>query len=443
LNEDEHFGPYAIHECLGTGGMAVVHRASLVVGPGVRRDVALKRLLPQYTGRKRYVEEFTREAKVLSGLDHPNVVKVLDFGRVGDRYYIAMEVVEGVQLLDLLRVPRGASKLPAPIGVVLAIASELCDVLDYASSGIDAFGARLHIVHRDLSPSNLLITHGGHLKVIDFGIAKSTAGERFRTNSGLVKGKLGYTALEVQLGKEVDARADQYSAGVIIWEMLVRRRLFGGRNDYDTVERVRTMQIAPPSTLNPLCPRELDAIVLRALARERDDRWPSAGELRAEIERVRAGYREASRPRVVQAWLHDNAPQPEQTKRGIVAARDATEPSLRLSTVDMDDDDDDLGGDPTIERPPAIGRTRTPGFARAPTPTPARVQTAPWNIVARTLTPTRLHRADVEMVEDPSKQIQIERELGSERDDETVPTRPPRTKGGGSRRSTTKRQRPR
>jgi serine/threonine protein kinase len=437
LQDDEPFGPYAIHECLGTGGMAVVHRASLDVAAGVRREVALKRMLPQYIGRKRYVEEFTREAKVLSGLDHPNVVKVLDFGCVDQRYYIAMEVVEGVPLLDRLRAPRGVDKSPPPIGVVLAIASELCDVLDYASNGIDAFGAPLHIVHRDLSPSNLIITADGHLKVIDFGIAKSTAGERFRTHSGLVKDKLGYTALEVQLGKEVDARADQYSAGVIIWEMIVRKRLFGGRNDSDTVERVRALKVAPPSKWNPLCPRELDAVVLRALARDRDERWNTAADMRAAIERVRASYRAASRPRAVQAWLHDNAPQDhEPTKLGIVAVRAATKSAIRLSTADLvevDAVEDDAVGDPTIEQPPVIGRTPTPMPTRAPTQTPARLPTAPWDLVARTLTPTRLHRAEVETVEDASKQIQIERALG-ERDDEPSPPPRSRTRARGKRR---------
>src|SRR5687768_6495814 len=170
--------------------MATVHRASLDIGGGVIREVALKRLLPQLADDKGFVEDFVREAKLAAQLQHPHIVRMLELGRVGRIYFIAMELVRGVSLAQLMKLMH-ATRQVAPIGVVVALLGELLDALDYASNCTDDYGEPMHIVHRDLSPSNLIVTEDGHLKVIDFGVAKSLSG-RFMTSSGMVKGKLSY-----------------------------------------------------------------------------------------------------------------------------------------------------------------------------------------------------------------------------------------------------------
>jgi len=300
----DRFGRYTVFECLGAGGMATVHRATVEIGGGVVREVALKRMLPQLADDKKTLEDFIREAKLAAQLHHPNIVRILELGRNGSTYFIAMELVRGHSLLQLLKLMVDRNQT-APIGIVVALLSELCEALDYASNAIDVDGAQLEIVHRDLSPSNLIVAEGGHLKIIDFGVAKSVRG-RFTTSSGLVKGKLGYVALEALAGKQVDRRADVFSVGVVAWELLTGRRLFTGLNEYDVVTKIRTGAKQPPSDFNPDCSPELDEIVMHALSRKRDERWPSAGVMKRALDTLRRTYREG--PEQVDAWRNSLLP---------------------------------------------------------------------------------------------------------------------------------------
>ncbi len=301
----EQFGAYTVYECLGAGGMATVHRAEKPIGAGVMREVALKRLLPQLANDKLFVEDFIREAKLAAQLDHPNIVHILELGEVGETYFIAMELVRGASLSALMK-HAYATKLSAPIGVVIALMSELCDALDYAACGRGIYGQALKIIHRDLTPSNLIITDEGRLKIIDFGVAKAMSG-KFMTNTGLIKGKLGYMSVEaLSGGNSLDARTDIFSAGVVAWELLTGRRLFRGVNEYETITKIRTGEIVAPSAHNADCPPELDAIVLHALARDRDDRWPDAGAMRAALDQLRPQFLEG--PQHVVAWKESVIP---------------------------------------------------------------------------------------------------------------------------------------
>jgi serine/threonine protein kinase len=298
--EFEQFGPYAVYEHLGTGGMATVHRAIYDDGEFVR-EVALKRLLPQHADDKTFVDDFVREGKLAAQLSHPSIVKIYDLGHIDRTHFIAMELVVGVPVMQLIRATHHRKHV-TPIGVVLALMSELCDALDYACNGSDReTGDRFNFVHRDLSPSNLLVTDDGHVKVIDFGVAKATAG-RFSTATGLVKGKLGYMSVEALAGKNVDGRSDVFSVGVVAWELITGKRLFTGKTELDVIQRVRDGAVVPPSTFNASCPPTLDAIVLQALARAKDDRWSTAGALRQALETTRRAYREESTPAQVIAW---------------------------------------------------------------------------------------------------------------------------------------------
>jgi serine/threonine protein kinase len=308
----DRFGRYTVLECLGSGGMATVHRATIDIGGGVIREVALKRLLPQLADEKQLVEDFVREAKLAAHLQHPNIVRILELGRHGPTYFIAMELVRGHSLLALLKLLHQRRAL-APIGIVVAILAEILDALDYASNATDADGEPLEIVHRDLSPSNLIVTEEGNLKIIDFGVAKSVSG-KFMTSSGLVKGKLGYMAIEVLAAKQIDKRADIFSIGVVAWEMLTGRRLFTGQNEYDVITKIKKGASQKPSELNKDVSPELDEIVMHALSRKPADRWPSAAVMKRALDHVRRTYRQGVRE--IAAWTRTLVPEPlfdEQT----------------------------------------------------------------------------------------------------------------------------------
>ncbi|NVB82288.1 MAG: serine/threonine protein kinase, partial [Kofleriaceae bacterium] len=262
---EDRFGPYTVFECLGAGGMATVHRASLVLENDTTREVALKRLLPQYATDQRFIDDFIREGKLAAQLQHPNIVRILELGRIGRTYFIAMDLVRGRSLMSLMK--RAYTKRrPAPIGVVVALMTEICDALEHAHEA--------DIVHRDLTPSNLIVTNGGHLKIIDFGVAKALSGN-LQTSSGLAKGKIGYMSMEAISGKQLDTRADIFSAGVVAWELIATRRLFRGDTDVAVIMEVRDGELEPPSRYNPDCPQELDDIVMMALARNKELRWAS------------------------------------------------------------------------------------------------------------------------------------------------------------------------
>jgi serine/threonine protein kinase len=297
----ETFGPYLVYERIGVGGMATVHRAKERGIEGFERVVALKRLLPHLAGDESFVRAFVREAKLASMLQHANVVQIYELGRVGAEYFISMEYIEGRDVRKLLRQARRVTG-PPTIPVVVATLAQVCDALDYAHNRHDEDGQPLGLVHRDVSPSNLIISPSGHLKVIDFGIAKAQT-VHLRTQTGRVKGKLAYMSPEGTRGQPVDQRSDLFSLGVICHELLTARPLFATKNDYQTLMRVQTAEVAPPSTYNQRCPPELDAITLKALAKDPAERWQSAGELRDALHELRASYQMEASHREVAAWV--------------------------------------------------------------------------------------------------------------------------------------------
>jgi serine/threonine protein kinase len=298
---EEQFGPYLVYERLGVGGMATVHRARERGIEGFERIVALKRLLPHLAEDASFIKSFVREAKLASLLNHVNIVQIFELGRVGSEYFISMEYIDGKDIRQILRHARRVTG-PPPIHVTVGLMLQLCDALDYAHGKADEDGVPLGLVHRDVSPSNLLITSAGHLKVIDFGIAKAQSAQ-LRTQTGRVKGKLAYMAPEAIAGKDLDARSDLFAAGVILHELLTARPLFASKNEYQTLLKVQRGDIMPPSTFNQACPPELDGIALRALARDPDDRFLSAGELREELTLLRKAYNLQTGVRDVSGWV--------------------------------------------------------------------------------------------------------------------------------------------
>ena len=273
----EEFGPYLVYEQIGLGGMASVHRAETVGLEGFRRPVALKRMLPHIAGDDMFVKSFVREARLASYLRHSNVAQTYDLGKVGDIYFIAMELITGRNLREILK-HGGAVPGGIPLPFALNILNQICDALDYAHNLCDETGQPLGIIHRDVSPSNIIVNDGGVAKLIDFGIAKASAAG-MQTMSRTVKGKFGYMAPEYLEGK-IDARADLFAIGVIAYELLTSRQLFGGADDMDTLHRVRQMPIEPPSHWKRAIPPEIDSIVMTALERDPDRRWQRATALR-------------------------------------------------------------------------------------------------------------------------------------------------------------------
>ncbi|HZJ62788.1 MAG TPA: serine/threonine-protein kinase, partial [Kofleriaceae bacterium] len=275
----EEFGPYLVYEQLGVGGMAQVHRA-VAASDEFQRPVALKRMLSHIAGSEDMVKSFVREARLASYLRHENVAQTYDLGRVGDTYFIVMELITGRNLREVLR-HCGVTTGPMPVQFALAILNQICDALDYAHNLCDDTGQPLGIIHRDVSPSNVIVSETGVVKLIDFGIAKASGGG-MQTMSGTLKGKFAYMAPEY-IGGRIDARADLFAVGVIAHELLTNRPLFSGRDDIDTLSRVRDMPIAPPSKKNPQVPPEIDDIVMTALERDPERRWQHATALRSAL----------------------------------------------------------------------------------------------------------------------------------------------------------------
>jgi serine/threonine protein kinase len=272
------FGPYLVYEKLGTGGMATVHVAEMRTRTGFHKRVALKRLLNHAAKDPTLVDAFIAEAKLDSCLDHPNITRTFDHGEVDGVLYIAMELVNGPTLSQLRRQCQAAN-VPVPVPVALHIVLDVCEALDYAHTLTDRRGQPLHIIHRDVGPSNIIISNRGVVKLIDFGVARAN-NAAIKTQAGIIKGKVPYLPPEYLRTGALDACADLWSLGVVAYELLVCDRLFNGGNDFDTLTQIEERRIEPPSSRNPDVSRSLDAIVMSALERDPARRWQSAAALR-------------------------------------------------------------------------------------------------------------------------------------------------------------------
>jgi serine/threonine protein kinase len=276
-------GPYRLHERLGAGGLACVYRARRVGDPDAC-DVALKRLHPHLGGDAVAVASFIKEARIAHLLDHPVIRRVFSLRRERDELFMTMEYVDGGSLHGVLK-RASVERRRFPLRGVLAVLHRICGALHYAHELVDESGAPAGFVHRDVSQSNLILSTSGQLKVIDMGVARLRTGE-LATNSGLIKGKLGYMALEVMANEPFDRRADVFSIGVVAWELLTQRKLFRVCDPPDDIDRIRARPVEPPSRRNPSCPPELDAIVLRALATGPADRWETCSAMAKALQDV-------------------------------------------------------------------------------------------------------------------------------------------------------------
>ncbi|MES1171837.1 MAG: serine/threonine-protein kinase [Bacteroidota bacterium] len=269
---------YRITERVASGGMAEVFKGVAESLQGFRKNIALKRILPALTQNKKFVAMFLDEARLSLSLQHANIVQVFDIGHSEDTYFIVMEYVDGVDLKALIEWRRRIGKR-LPTAVSLYIVNEICKGLGYAHEMVNPdTGRPLGIVHRDISPPNVLISKQGEVKVVDFGLAKATS-QLETTDPGVVKGKMSYLSPEAARGEDVDSRADIFATGILLYELLTGKRLFYGETDYQTVELVRNAKVPPIKAQNPEVEQELEAVVRRALAKRKEDRFQTATDL--------------------------------------------------------------------------------------------------------------------------------------------------------------------
>jgi serine/threonine protein kinase len=277
------FGRYRLLDEIGRGGMAVVSRAVMAGPRGFTRTVVIKRILAELASQPSFVDMLATEARLSALLCHRGIVQVHEFGQVDGEYYVAMEYVDGTDLLDLLR-SCATRKQRLPVAGAVHVVSEVAAALAYAHALTDAQGRPLQIVHRDVSPSNIMVSRQGEAKLLDFGIAKAAHFAREEvTVTGVLKGKISYLSPEQAEGLPLDRRSDIFSLGIVFHECLTMRRLYRGSSDFETLRLIREARVAPPSTLAPGIPPALDAIVLKMLARDPAERFASCDELLAAL----------------------------------------------------------------------------------------------------------------------------------------------------------------
>ncbi|MFZ5786221.1 MAG: serine/threonine protein kinase, partial [Acidobacteriota bacterium] len=282
LTPGTNVGRYTILGKLATGGMSEVYLARQAGPSGFLKIVVLKVILPQLAEDAQFVQMFQNEAKLAALINHPNVVQIFDFGVEEGVHFMAMEYIDGRNLNRILRALAGSSqRMPVPVAV--RITADACGALEFAHSLRDPSGQPLQIIHRDVSLENILVTYTGQVKLVDFGIAKARTVESY-TTQGTLKGKYNYMAPETIEGLPLDHRIDIYAMGVVLYRLLLGQMPYSGDNHAQLLNRIMTRPPTPPRQLDPTLPTALEEIMLRAVAKNREERHQHAGELQADLE---------------------------------------------------------------------------------------------------------------------------------------------------------------
>jgi serine/threonine protein kinase len=276
------FGKYILLRRIAIGGMAEVFRAKVFGAEGFEKMVAIKRMLPHLSSDQQFVGMFINEAKLAASLTHANIVQIFDFGSIDNQYYLSMEYVRGKDVADIIRALRERS-LRSPIEMACHVIIQSLNGLHYAHRRTDGQGQSVGLVHRDMSPHNLIVSYEGEVKILDFGIAKAKS-STVQTTGGVLKGKYSYMSPEQAHGMRVDHRTDIFSLGICFYELLTLTKMFQGQNDLSVLERVRETNFIRPRDLNPDIPEEVERLLLKALEKNPDDRWASAADWREALE---------------------------------------------------------------------------------------------------------------------------------------------------------------
>ena len=299
---EQRFDKYRLLGSMSAGGMAELYLA-LQAGPeGFSKVVALKRVLPHLAHSHEFIQMFMDEARLAARLDHPHIVRIYDFGEADGQYFMAMEYLPGEDLSSVLFRARKANQPVSP-EIAAFIVQAAADGLHFAHELTDAEGRPLGLVHRDANPTNILVTYQGAVKVVDFGIAKAM-GNLNQTQFGMVKGKAAYLAPEQAQGEvPLDRRADVFCLGIVLWEALTGQTLFARETDIASAQASVNYHPPPPGQLRPGVPPELDAIALKALAKDPGQRFQTAGEMQDALEAFFRGGRERPSSKEIAAWL--------------------------------------------------------------------------------------------------------------------------------------------
>ena len=314
------FGRYQLLQKIGAGGMAEVFKARMSGEHGFEKIVAIKRIVPHMATNADFVTMFVDEAKLAAQLNHNNITHIYDLGKVDAWHYIAMEYVEGKDLRTLLKLAKERG-FPLPAELALFIASKIANALDYAHRRLAPDGSELNLVHRDVSPQNILISDEGDIKLCDFGIAKA-ASKVSTTISGALKGKLQYMSPEQAWGKRLDRRSDIFSLGSVLYEMLTGAPLFEGDTDMSVLESVREGEVAMPSSRGAEVPKRVDQIVLKALAKNPQERYQNASEFEKDLHAVLYTFQPSPGPADLAIYMHRLREAPQASDDEIDAAFD-------------------------------------------------------------------------------------------------------------------------
>jgi len=372
------FGKYYLLERINVGGMAEVFRAKAYGVEGFERLVAVKRILPNIAEDKDFIRMFIDEAKIAVQLNHANIAQIFDLGVVDNSYYIALEHVHGRDVRAIFDRSRTLGE-PMPIAQACFIIMKICEGLDYAHNKRDQSGRDLNLVHRDVSPQNILTSFEGEVKLIDFGIAKA-AGKGAKTQAGILKGKFGYMSPEQVRGLPIDRRTDIFSCGIVLYELLTGERLFVGESDFSTLEKVRNVEILPPSTYNRKIPDELERIVLKALAKDVEDRYQNSIDLHDELQAFVYTAGEFYSRKDLAAWMKRTFTKEIEEETAKLESYRQLKPPPELAAASNHQQGGQgktpaptfEGGRPGPTRPPAVppGVRRTQSMPSVPPPQP-------------------------------------------------------------------------
>ncbi len=353
-------GKYHLLHRLAVGGMAELHLACAEGLAGFAKIVALKHILPHLAADPDFVELFLNEARLAAGLAHPNIVQVLDIGQAGDDFFYTMEYVHGRNARELLREAVGHGGLPLAVSLNIAISA--ASALEHTHAATDLSGAPLGLIHRDVSPANLLVSYEGAVKLTDFGIAKASMYTR-ETVGGAIKGKIGYMPPEQCRGEKVDQRSDLFALGVVLFELTTCQRLFFGDNDFAVLNQVLTGQIDAPSSRVRDYPPALEAIVMRALQPKPDDRFQSAAEFRAALEQFAFDHRIQANTAAVGAWMRESFGEPQMPRVELMESEDTDLLLPTLAVTSVSDPSETVDSEPEdVVEPSPYPRRRRPLF---------------------------------------------------------------------------------
>ncbi len=375
----QRLGRFEIRSHLASGGMAEIYLAS---SPQERDPVVVKVITRDHATDEKFIQMFLDEARLVATLNHPNIARLLEVGKDGQVYFLAMEFVRGETVRAILETGARARR-PIPYPVLLGIAAKVALALQHAHDRKGLNGVPLDIVHRDVTPSNVMVGRDGVVKLLDFGVARAK-GRSQETVSGTVKGKFAYMAPEQCLGKKVDRRADVFSLGILLYEMSTLRRAYRAETDYDTLTKIVKGEIAAPSTLVKDYPPALEALIQRAMSLDLDQRYQTADEVGAAIEALGAELGGIAGPPALRAFIIERFPdgspggvepeaepaEPAAAVRRPVSNQSGPVPSFFPSLVPAPPREQRVSENPPLATPTPASMPVVPTPTPTPTPTP-------------------------------------------------------------------------